>query len=153
MTILRIENGDIRVFPEGNETTLSIEEWRNNENHNANVIVVVPNDIDVTTLGDLSGVDKIALEFPAFNDGRAFTQARILRERLGFGGEIRATGDVLCDQALFMARAGIDALDIGDGDVEGFKNAIGAFSVFYQRAADAAPSGWALRRQRATVAA
>ena len=56
----------------------------------------------------------VALEFPKFNDGRAFSQARILRERYGYRGEIRATGKVVRDLLLFMHRCGFDAFETGD---------------------------------------
>src|SRR3989442_4864938 len=60
-------------------------------------IIAPANDADPFTL-DLTGVQRIDLNFPKFTDGRAFSQARLLRKRLGFQGEIRATGDVLIDQ-------------------------------------------------------
>ena len=56
----------------------------------------------------LAGVDRIDLNFPKFTDGRAFSQAFLLRRRLGFKGEIRATGDVLVDQLAQMERSGFD---------------------------------------------
>ena len=58
---------------------------------------------------DLSRIDLIAIEFPKFTDGRGYSIARILRERYGFKGEIRAVGNVLRDQLAFMSRCGIDA--------------------------------------------
>ena len=54
----------------------------------------------------LQGVDRIHLHFPKFTDGRAYSQAYLLRRRLGFTGDIRATGDVLVDQLLQMQRSG-----------------------------------------------
>lgn len=56
----------------------------------------------------LTGVTRIDLHFPKFTDGRAFSQAFLLRRRLGFKGEIRATGDVLIDQLVQMERTGFD---------------------------------------------
>jgi len=56
----------------------------------------------------LEGVERIDLNFPKFTDGRAFSQAFLLRRRLGFKGEIRATGDVLVDQLAQMERSGFD---------------------------------------------
>jgi uncharacterized protein (DUF934 family) len=50
----------------------------------------------------LEGVDRVVLNFPKFTDGRAFSQARLLRRRRGFTGDIRATGDVLIDQLVQM---------------------------------------------------
>ena len=69
--------------------------------------LVVANDADPRTL-DLAGVERIDLHFPKFTDGRAFSQAFLLRRRLGFKGEIRATGDVLIDQLVQMQRNGFD---------------------------------------------
>jgi uncharacterized protein (DUF934 family) len=57
---------------------------------------------------DLTGVTRIDLNFPKFTDGRAYSQAFLLRRRLGFTGEIRATGDVLIDQLVQMERTGFD---------------------------------------------
>ena len=54
----------------------------------------------------------VALEFPVFNDGRSYSAARVLRERYGFEGELRAVGDVLLEQLHFMHRSGFDAFEI-----------------------------------------
>ena len=70
--------------------------------------IQISNDVDPRAL-DLDGVDRIDLNFPKFSDGRAFSQAFLLRRRLGFKGEIRATGDVLIDQLVQMQRSGFDA--------------------------------------------
>jgi len=67
----------------------------------------VANTEDPRTL-DLSGVTRIDLHFPKFTDGRAYSQAFLLRRRLGFAGELRATGDVLIDQLVQMERTGFD---------------------------------------------
>ena len=113
----------------------------------------IPNDEDVDALADIiARFDAVILNFPDFRDGRAYSQARIIRERLGFGGEIRARGAVLCDQSLFMLRAGFDALDIGGGDAVRFVEALGAYSNFYQPAADAAISIALLRSSRRKAA-
>ena len=69
--------------------------------------VQLANDADPQQL-TLEGVDRIDLNFPKFTDGRAFSQAFLLRRRLGFTGEIRATGDVLVDQLAQMERSGFD---------------------------------------------
>jgi uncharacterized protein (DUF934 family) len=70
-------------------------------------ILEVANTVDPRTL-DLNGVTRIDLNFPKFTDGRAFSQAFLLRRRLGFKGEIRATGDVLIDQLVQIERTGFD---------------------------------------------
>lgn len=63
---------------------------------------------------DVQRFALIALVFPKFQDGRPFSTARLLRERLGFEGELRAVGEVLFDEMQFMARCGFDAFEIGD---------------------------------------
>ncbi len=92
-----------------------------------------PNDRPVDALEPyLPSLAVVALEFPVFRDGRAYTQARQLRERYRFAGEIRATGDVLRDQFLFMARAGFDAFEVKkDKDAEAFAAALHEFTVGY----------------------
>jgi uncharacterized protein (DUF934 family) len=71
-------------------------------------VITLANDADPREL-KLDGIQRIDLHFPKFTDGRAFSQAFLLRRRLGFKGEIRATGDVLIDQLLQMQRCGFDA--------------------------------------------
>ena len=68
-------------------------------------IVAMTNDVDPRDLS-LTGIERIDLHFPKFTDGRAFSQAFLLSRRLGFNGEIRATGDVLVDQLAQMDRSG-----------------------------------------------
>jgi uncharacterized protein (DUF934 family) len=100
--------------------------------------VVWPNNRDLDDL--LPFLDRlavIALVFPSFRDGRAYSQARLLRERHGYKGELRATGQVLRDQFLFMLRAGFDALEARkDSDAEAFALSAKRYSVFYQPTGD-----------------
>ncbi len=78
--------------------------------------LVLPNDLDVRTLGfDLSHFASIDLQFPKWTDGRAYSQARLLRVRLGYRGELRATGEVLVDMALPLARTGFDTAVLRPG--------------------------------------
>jgi uncharacterized protein (DUF934 family) len=100
--------------------------------------VRLPNTVNVAELADdLARWPVVALEFPKFADGRAYSQARLLRERYGYRGEIRAVGDVLRDQLLFMARSGFDAFEVrADRSLEDALEAFGEFSVNYQPAAD-----------------
>jgi uncharacterized protein (DUF934 family) len=79
----------------------------------------------------------IAVEFPTFKDGRGYTTARLLRDRFGYKGEIRAVGDVLRDQLFYMQRCGFDAYELKPGkDIEGALAAFRDFSVKYQGASD-----------------
>ena len=98
---------------------------------------------------DVKTFALVALEFPTFRDGRGYSHARILRERLGFRGEIRAVGDVLRDQFLFMHRCGIDAFEVADeAALAGWLAAMEELSVFYQAAADGAPDVISRRHRR-----
>jgi uncharacterized protein (DUF934 family) len=100
--------------------------------------VIWPNNRDVDDLvPHLDRLAVVALVFPTFRDGRAYSQARLLRERYGFKGELRATGQVLRDQFLFMLRAGFDAFEVKkDSDAEAFTNTAKRYSVFYQPTGD-----------------
>ena len=98
---------------------------------------------------DLSHFALVALEFPAFTDGRAYSYARLLRQRYGFSGEVRAVGDVLRDQLLFLHRCGFDAFEMtGASALDDWREAVAEFSAFYQPAADARPSATTLRHGR-----
>ena len=100
--------------------------------------VLWPNNRNISELEPyLDKIALIALVFPTFKDGRAYSQARILRERYQFRGELRATGQVLRDQFLFLLRAGFDSFEVvKDADAQAFKDAVHRYSVFYQPAAD-----------------
>ena len=79
----------------------------------------------------------VALVFPSYRDGRAYSQARQLRETHGFRGELRATGQILRDQFLFMLRAGFNAFEVQkDGDAAAFVSTAKRYSVFYQPTGD-----------------
>jgi uncharacterized protein (DUF934 family) len=87
---------------------------------------------------DLPRLALVALVFPKFRDGRAFTSARLLRERFGYAGEVRAIGDVFLEQAGFMVRTGFDAFEVPDSvTAEAWAHNAGRFRHVYQRAADA----------------
>ncbi len=102
-----------------------------------------------TVAADVERLQLIALPFPTFRDGRAFSTARILRQRYRYAGELRAVGDVLRDQLLFMVRCGFDAVEIDDADAAATWAAeMQRFSVVYQSAADARRPATALRQMR-----
>jgi len=83
---------------------------------------------------DLHRFEVIALAFPKFGDGRAFSTARLLRERYNYRGQIRAVGDVLIDQMQMMERCGFDAFEISDPKTEKLLRERGApaYTRFYQ---------------------
>lgn len=95
-------------------------------------VLQLANDVDPATLA-LDGVDRIDLQFPKFTDGRAYSQAFLLRRRLGFGGELRATGDVLIDQLVQMQRSGFDSAVLrADQDASAAQAQFARFPAFYQ---------------------
>jgi uncharacterized protein (DUF934 family) len=100
--------------------------------------VVWPNNRDVDDLVPyLDRLAVVALVFPTFRDGRAYSQARLLRERFLYRGELRATGQVLRDQFVFMLRAGFDAFEVKKlADAEVFAQTTSRYSVFYQPTGD-----------------
>jgi uncharacterized protein (DUF934 family) len=106
--------------------------------HAGKVGVVWPNNRDVDDLVPyLDRLAAVALVFPSFRDGRAYSQARLLRERHGYDGELRATGQVLRDQFVFMSRAGFDAFEVKkDADADAFAETMKRYSVFYQPTGD-----------------
>lgn len=95
-------------------------------------VIELANDANPFEL-DLAGVDRIDLQFPKFTDGRAFSQARLLRGRLKFAGELRATGEVLIDQLVQMARCGFDVAVLQEGvDMADAQRQFDRFQGFYQ---------------------
>ena len=95
-------------------------------------VLVLPNDADIHEV-PVDGVDRIELDFPKFSDGRAFSQAFLLRRRLRFAGDIRATGDVLVDQLVQMQRTGFSSAVLrADQDVGHAKKLFQRYAAFYQ---------------------
>ena len=119
-------------------------------------MLVLDNTEDVTKLGPrLEGIELIVLQFPKFTDGRAYTQARLLRERLGYTGELRAAGQVYIDQISFMLRCGFDSFASAQkGFAEALAKARSLFSVVYQPTGDGRATASQLRlKRRDSVAA
>jgi uncharacterized protein (DUF934 family) len=99
---------------------------------NGQKILQIANDADLNSV-DLAGVDRIDLHFPKFTDGRAYSQAYLLRRRMGYAGELRATGDVLIDQLVHMARSGFDVAVLQEGlDASDAQRQFDRFNGFYQ---------------------
>jgi uncharacterized protein (DUF934 family) len=146
---------DDEPLPDGTPATVSLKRWSGERDalyrRNGRIGLRLPNDAAPGGLAkDIERFDLITLSFPRFTDGRGYSQARLLRGRLGFAGELRATGNVLRDQLLFMRRCGIDAFEVGERAVaENWLAALGDLDVFYQPAEDGRP--W-IARQRAPLA-
>lgn len=111
----------------------------------AEAVLQLPNDADPAGLA-LQEVSRIDLHFPKFTDGRAFSQALLLRRRLKFKGEIRATGDVLVDQLVQMQRSGFDSAVLrADQDLAVVQRQFDRYSAFYQGDTDNAAPRFARR--------
>jgi uncharacterized protein (DUF934 family) len=138
-------------LPEGAPVTVSWKRWSSERDtlgpRDGRLGLRLPNDVPPLTLPkDVQRFDLVTLSFPRFTDGRAYSQARLLRGRLGYRGELRATGEVLRDELLFMRRCGIDAFEVSERAVaENWLAALDEFDVFYQPAEDGHP--W-IARQR-----
>ncbi len=143
--------GDDAAIPADEPVTVSLKRWQaENEalrGRNAPVGVRLKNDESALALAeDLHRVSLIEVEFPKFTDGRAFSQARILRGKLGYKGELRAIGTILRDQYLYMVRCGIDSVELPDGkSIDGYLAALKEFSAWYQPASDGRPTVMELR--------
>ena len=149
---------DDEALPDG-PIVVSLKRWQAEREtlaaRNAPLGVRLSSDQSPEALGaDVSHFALIELEFPKFRDGRGYSWARILRQRLGFTGEVRAVGDVLRDQWLFMSRCGVDAFEVRPGTrLEDFRAALAEQTVFYQPASDRIRNVLDLRHTRTRAAA
>ena len=140
--------------PVAEQVIVTLERWRESRDRllqrNGRLGIRLRSDQSPALIADdLAHFDLVALEFPVFRDGRAFSYARLLRERHGFTGEVRATGDLLRDQFVFMQRCGFDAFEVADHTaVEGWRQAMAEISVWYQPAGDRRPWVGPLRHRR-----
>lgn len=92
-----------------------------------------PHDDPAEFAARLGAVARVEVRFPKFTDGRGYSLARLLRERLGYRGELRAVGDVQRDQLYYLSRVGFDAFLLREGeDPEAALAALGDFSEAYQ---------------------
>jgi uncharacterized protein (DUF934 family) len=129
-------------IPETGAVIVSLEQWRDQRDAliargGAVGVQLASDQAPEAIADDLTHLELVALEFPAFTDGRAYSYARLLRERLGFEGELRAVGDVLIEQLLFMHRSGFDAFEVeSEHAVADWETALGDIHVFYQPTGD-----------------
>ena len=94
---------------------------------------LAPNDSVETIGNDLASISLIELDFPAFTDGRAFSQARLLRDRYAYQGEIRAIGKFMADQVFYLHRVGVNSFEFHNpSDIQLALAAFHDFSVRYQ---------------------
>lgn len=159
-------DGDAGSIGAGAAVLLPLDVWREYRQrwlgHDGPLGVQLAPTDDVTTLAaDLDRLSLITVPFAAFTDGRGFSQARLIRERLGYTGELRAVGDVLIDQLDFMRRCGFDSFALRDdqslSDAERafrslslpYQSGVGQSPLFRRRAAASAAQVAALSEQAA----
>ena len=132
-----LEDGE--DIPAGGDVILSLERIHKDAEllaaRTGRTGVAIENSVDPAELDShLAHLNLIALEFPAFTDGRAYSQARRLRVQFGYSGELRATGNVLADQAAFLKQVGFDSFDLAGGQSLDVWNASArAITLAYQR--------------------
>lgn len=137
-----VQVADDDALPSGGAVLISAARFLANAEElvkrNAPLGVIWPNNRSVDDLAPwLARLALVALVFPSFRDGRAHSQARLLRERHKYRGELRATGQVLRDQFTFLLRNGVDAFAVKkDSDAHAFAEATHRYTEFYQPTGD-----------------
>lgn len=123
------------------DITISVTRWQADKeallSHNGKIGLRIQGDTPIEALkDDLNHFEIIVLEFPKFTDGRNFSIARILRKRLNFTGELRASGDILPDQLFYLKRVGVDSFMIDEARVPFARQSLNELSVRYQSSTD-----------------
>ncbi len=131
------EDGPIVTLTPAPYSLLTLLQWHAVRAHwpeNMPVGVALNNDDAIESMRpDLPRISLVALNFPKWVDGRAYSQARVLRSRLRFAGEVRATGQVLVDMLPLLERTGFDAVVLrADQNLQAAKRALTFFPGHYQ---------------------
>jgi uncharacterized protein (DUF934 family) len=100
-------------------------------------VILSPSDAVELLTPDLPQLALVGAEFPGPSEGRGYSQGRLLRERFGFAGELRARGHIGRDHVFLLARCGFNSFELPESEFEGAKGALGTFSAAYQRSNDA----------------
>ncbi len=149
-----IDVSNAELIPDSGGVIISLAQWQEQRNNLAQRsdplgIVLRSDEKPELIAADLQYFSVIALDFPAFGDGRAYSSARLLRDRYGYTGELRAIGDVLLEQLHFMNRVGFDAFAINSNDAaHDWEIAAADISVWYQPASDGRTSVLELRHKQ-----
>ena len=149
-----IDCTNMQVLPPGGALIVSVSQWQDRWEKLVRrpdlVGVKLKSDEHPEIIADdLESLAVLALEFPTFKDGRPYSYARLLRERYGYTGELRAVGDVLLEQIHFMERVGFNSVEIDSKDpLADFKTATEEFTVWYQPSGDSRRRAAELRREQ-----
>jgi uncharacterized protein (DUF934 family) len=141
-------------LPDGVPIIVSLAAWHANRDvlraRKDVGVWLAPADDPFALADDLATLPVIAVDFPSFTDGRGYSSARLLRERLGYQGELRAIGDVQRDQLYYLSQVGFDAFAVReDRDVDAALESLRDFSDGYQNTQARTP--WFVRRNGATA--
>jgi uncharacterized protein (DUF934 family) len=132
--VIRWVNGQAvidRDDPWEMERLVALADWQPGDG-----LLISPDDDVENLLLPLADLTLIAIDFPSFRDGRGYSQAYLLRQRLGWKGELRAVGDVLRDQLSHMRQCGFDSFAVrADKSVEDAVKGLAGMSVVYARSA------------------
>jgi uncharacterized protein (DUF934 family) len=148
-----VEDGRTELGTAGGKVIVTLARWRAEREAllagHAAVGVLVPNTADIEAVyAEIADRALIALQFPTFTDGRALSQAVVLRKRLGFRGELRAVGDIIRDLVFWLGRCGFESIvPRKDQSLEGCLAALDEIGVAYQAAADGHTPVWVRRRR------
>ncbi|SDN11049.1 DUF934 domain-containing protein [Vreelandella arcis] len=125
---------DAEQLPEQRPAFVPFALWEaNQEDSELAPLLASDSELSATLAAEIIAAPAIAIDFPAFTDGRGYTLARLLRERYGYRGEVRAVGDVLVDQLEYMRRCGFTAMALReDQHPEDALRALSFISVRYQ---------------------
>ena len=149
------EDGLLPDFPDDPDLIAPLALWRLRKEEllarrGRSGVLLEPHEGPEQIAGDLERLALVAVNFPKFGDGRGYSTARLLRERYGYAGELRAVGDVLRDQLLFLSRAGFDAFELrADRDPQ---NALAAFAELSEQYQASASEPLPLFRRRLAAA-
>jgi uncharacterized protein (DUF934 family) len=132
---------DSDAIPENGAVLVSLKRWQSDRQHlltrSDPAGVLLESNEDPLDIGpELRQLALIALRLPKFTDGRPYSTARLLRERHGYAGELRAVGAVLRDQLLFLKRCGFDSFEVARASGTDLTRAFGELSTAYQPAVD-----------------
>ncbi|MCT8469718.1 DUF934 domain-containing protein [Chromohalobacter canadensis] len=123
--------------PENGRVIVPLVEWQEAPGDDLAPLLASDTELTPELAEQLLDAPLIAIDFPKFTDGRGYSIARLLRERYGYRGQIRAVGDVLIDQLYYMSRCGFDAFSLREDQVvEDALNALDTFSLSYQPGAN-----------------
>lgn len=141
-TLIAKPEGDASVDLSAGHIILPLQVWLANKNQlqtRTDVGVWLDSDETADLIGsDAQSLPLIAVNFPVFMDGRAFSTARLLRERYGFKGELRAIGNLIRDQLCYLRRCGVNAFAFANPDIklEDAVKSLNDFSEYYQASVD-----------------